>query len=66
LQADTGSIYFFRPSDNSLDMTYNFAPDSIGQMYFDAGLFKKGKYLVKVFWKESGKGFYIEKAFSFN
>lgn len=66
LKADTGSIYFFRPSDNTLDMTYKFQPDTTGRMFFDADKFKKGKYLVKVFWKESDKGFYIEKTFNFN
>jgi hypothetical protein len=66
LKADTGSIYFFRPSDNSLDMTYQFKPDTSGKVFFDVSKFKKGKYLVKVFWKESGKGFYIEKTFNYN
>jgi len=66
LQADTGSIYFFRPSDNTLDMVYTFQPDTTGKMYIGAEQFKKGKYLVKVFWKESGKGFYIEKSFIYN
>lgn len=66
LQADTGSIYFFRPSDNTLDMVYTFQPDTTGKMYIGAEQFKKGKYLVKVFWKESGKGFYIEKTFIYN
>lgn len=66
LQADTGSIYFFRPSDNSLDLTYKFQPGTTGKMYFEADQFKKGKYLVKVFWKEAGKGFYIEKTFIYN
>lgn len=65
IHADTGSIYFFRPSDNTLDMTYAFQPDTTGRMYFDVRQFKKGKYLVKVFWKEAGEGFYIEKTFNF-
>ena len=65
LRADSGSINFFRPSDNSLDRTYTFQPDSLGQIYFDENQFKKGKYLVKVFWKDAGKSYYIEKTFSF-
>jgi hypothetical protein len=65
LHADSGTIYFFRPSDKTLDMTYTFHTDTTKRMYFDASQFKKGKYLVKVFWKEAGKGFYIEKTFNF-
>ena len=65
LRADTGSIYFFRPSDNTFDRTYPFQPDSSGHIFFDADQFKKGKYLVKVFWKDAGKSFYIEKTFTY-
>jgi len=65
LHADTASIYFFRPSDNKLDLTYSFRPDSSRQLYFDATNFRKGKYLVKVFWEDAGKKFYIEKAYYF-
>ena len=65
LRADSGSIYFFRPSDKTLDITYNFKPDSTGIIRLDSDQFTKGKYLVKVFWKESGKGFYLEKNFNF-
>lgn len=66
LRADTGSIYFFRPSDNKLDQTFIFQPDSSGRIYFDAQAFKKGKYLVKLFWKDAGKAYYIEKPFNYN
>lgn len=65
-QADTGSLYFFRPSDNALDMTYVFLPDSTGKIYLDAGQFKRGKYTVKVYWEDGGKKYYLEKTFNFN
>lgn len=66
IEPDTGSITFFRPSDNSLDLVYNLTPDTNFSMRFPIDKFKKGKYLAKIYWKESDNGYYVEKAFYFN
>ena len=63
INADSGSIVFFRPSDQLLDFTSGINPDSLGRMYFPYNNFKKGKYLIKVHWYENGEGYYIEKRF---
>ena len=63
INADSGSIVFFRPSDQLLDFTSSINPDSLGKIYFPNNNFKKGKYLIKVHWYENGEGYYIEKRF---
>jgi len=63
INADSGSIVFFRPSDQLLDFTSSINPDSLGRMYFPNNNFKKGKYLIKVHWYKNGEGYYIEKRF---
>ena len=63
INADSGSIVFFRPSDQLLDFTSSINPDSLGKIYFSYNNFKKGKYLIKVHWYKNGEGYYIEKRF---
>ena len=63
INADSGSIVFFRPSDQLLDFTSSINPDSLGRMYFPNNNFNIGKYLIKVHWYENGEGYYIEKRF---
>lgn len=66
MDPDTGTIMFFRPSGNEYDQTYRLEPDTAMSMKFPKSAFIKGKYLVKVFWKEKGKGYYFEKPYYFN
>lgn len=63
VNVDSGSIVFFRPSNQLLDFTSNINPDSLGRMYYPYNNFKKGKYLIKVHWYKNGEGYYIEKRF---
>ena len=66
IHPDTGTIYFFRPSNTALDKLYKLEPSATFSMAFNKSDFQRGKYLVKIFWKENGKGFYVEKPYYFN
>ncbi|RLD32646.1 MAG: hypothetical protein DRJ02_01830 [Bacteroidetes bacterium] len=63
INPDSGSIVFFRPSDQQLDMTSEIEPDSSGRIYFPYRNFKRGIYIYKIHWYENGNGFYIEDKF---
>lgn len=65
IHPDTGTIMFYRPSNQQFDHTYQLIPDSLRQMTFPKSEFRKGKYLIKIFWSENNKGYYIEKPFYF-
>jgi hypothetical protein len=63
---DTSNITVFRPSDKRLDISNEIVEDDSNAMHFPLRKFRKGKYIVKVFWKKDGKGYYMEKVFFFN
>lgn len=63
---DTGTITFFRPSGTSYDLIYQIEKDTTGTMRFPKSKFIKGKYLIKIYWRENDKGYYYEKPFYFN
>lgn len=65
LNADTASLYFFRPSDTKLDRIFDISSNDT--VYnFDAGNFQKGKYKLKIYWNSDDIGYYFEKDFYFN
>lgn len=64
LQADTASIYFFRPSDNKLDRIFDISSGDTIFMFGNSG-FKRGKYLLKVYWNSDNVGYYFERDFFF-
>lgn len=66
IHPDSGTIYFFRPSNTNLDEIYNLEPDDKYMMSFSKKSFQKGKYILKISWRENGKGYYMEKPFYFN
>ena len=66
MQPDTGTILFFRPSGTHHDRLYQIAPDSNYSMRFPKSDFLKGKYVIRVYWRENEKGYFIEKPFYFN
>jgi len=66
IDADSGSIVFFRPSDQTLDFASKIQPDTAGFMYFPINEFEKGLYVMKVHWFKNTDGFYIEKKFFVN
>ena len=60
---DTSSFTFFRPSDANYDLSFPFHPDSLGLMHLPTSKFEKGKYVLKIYWEEKGKKYYVEKNF---
>ena len=63
VESDSGSIVFFRPSDQSLDFATNMQANFTGKMYFPINEFKEGLYILKIHWFKNAKGFYVEKKF---
>jgi hypothetical protein len=63
---DSGTIYFFRPSNTELDFTAILSPDDEFTMSFPKSTFQKGKYVLKISWIKNDTSFYIEKPFYFN
>jgi len=63
---DSSNFTFFRPSDASFDLSFPFQPDSLGLMHFPLQKFEKGKYILKIYWEENGKRYYVEKNFYLN
>ncbi len=64
IHPDTSSFTFFRPSDMDYDLSFSFSPDSLGQMYVPIRKFKKGKYILKIYWEEEGKKYYVQRPFN--
>ncbi len=65
IKPDTSNLYFFRPSDNNCDFQMPISPDSTFKMYIPFYKLTKGKYLIKLYWEESGKAYYIEKIYNY-
>ncbi len=64
---DSGMVLFFRPSNTGDDVRRVIPPhDSISQMQFEGKQFKHGRYILKLYWEQNAKRYYIEKTFSFN
>lgn len=65
MHPDSSHLQIFRPSSDTLDIVSQVKPDSTMAMHFPARQFKRGKYIIKLFWKEKGVGYYLEKNFFF-
>lgn len=63
---DTGSIVFYRPSNNELDRIFFLKNEEMSVASFPKSSFVRGQYIIKLFWVQEGKGYYIEKPFYFN
>ncbi len=59
-EALEGTVYFFRPSDATLDKKYSIRIRD-GRQVFAASDFQKGLWRVKVSWQVDEKEFYTEK-----
>jgi hypothetical protein len=63
--ADSASIYFFRPSNKQLDRIYDISSgDTVYK--FPNSNFARGKYSVKVYWRTADKGHYFDREFFFD
>jgi len=57
----SGFVYFFRPSDKSQDFTKQLALDSLYTQSFPTGSMIKGKWLMQITWKATGREYYHEQ-----
>lgn len=65
IKADTASIYFFRPSNTTLDRVFDISKgDTIYS--FNKNAFSHGKYILKVYWEVNKTSYYFERDFFFN
>ncbi len=58
----SGSLYFYRPSDDTGDHTEPIKCDSTLLQKVPAGKLMSGKYIVKMNWTMNGKEYYHEEA----
>lgn len=58
---DSGTIIFFRPSEESKDVTIEINPNESGVQSVDISEFTKGRYIIRTDWVANGKGFFLEK-----
>ncbi len=56
-----GIVYFFRPSDSSLDREFEADPDDTGLQKVDVKNFEKGLWQVKISWRYGRQEFQEEK-----
>jgi hypothetical protein len=60
----TGTVHFYRPSDDKLDFKESIKLDDQGAQHFAVANLKKGVWKVRVTWKEGGLEFYDEAEIS--
>jgi nitrogen fixation protein FixH len=66
-QAIKGSIYFFRPSDETMDTTFHFASvDSLMLLNINTAQLKDGLYKMQVDWQANQEEYYNEGILKFN
>lgn len=61
IHADSGKAVFFRPSDNTLDLSFDLATVNKDSLLLPITKFKKGKYILKSQWYKDGESYYFEK-----
>jgi len=57
----SGTIYFYRPSDDSGDINEIMKCDSSLSQTIEKARLMEGKYIVKLNWKMEGKEYYQEE-----
>lgn len=55
-----GTIIFYRPSDEGMDIRIPIRPDTAGRQLCDVRHMPKGKYIVKLDYEVDNKGYYQE------
>ncbi len=60
---DSGTITFFRPSDNDLDRVYDLIINDLHEIIIPKSEFVLGKYKIKFNWKHLQNEYYVEKTF---
>lgn len=62
----SGEIYFYRPSNPSLDIKISLELNEEGNQLILAKIFEKGFWRLKLNWTMDGNGYYIESAITIN
>lgn len=62
----TGSIYFMRPDDATLDKNISIAMNDSRQQLIDYSNWKKGLYRVEVNWNDGAKDYYKQSFLKLN
>ncbi len=57
----SGKVVFFRPSDSGLDFDMQIGLNQDGMQSISSAHFKKGAWIVKVFWNDRQDEYYSEK-----
>jgi len=65
-QKISGSLYFFRPSDASLDKIVTISPDTVLQRIVPVAELEKGIYKLQVSWKVAEVDYFNESVLNIN
>ena len=57
-----GTVFLFRPSDETADFTDSIKFDTLLTQRIPIAKFRSGKYSAKINWKMNGKEFYAEQS----
>lgn len=58
---ESGSIHFFRPSDETLDILVDMKDVKGNTLAIDQNQLQAGRYEVKIQWNVGGQGYYVKK-----
>ncbi|MEQ8687089.1 MAG: FixH family protein [Imperialibacter sp.] len=61
VEALTGEVVMFRPSDAKLDKKFLLKLDDTGSFQMDTSQLKKGLWKMKISWQQGGQTFFEEK-----
>lgn len=62
IKADSGSMLFFRPSENRLDKSYKLVINKNGKIIIPKDEFSFGRYILKINWFDKNNEYYIEQS----
>lgn len=61
IAAPTGSIHFYRPSDQRFDFRLDVAIDETHKQLIPVKGKLGGRWIVKILWQENGEEYYVER-----
>jgi hypothetical protein len=56
-----GTVHFFRPSNENLDVEIPLQLDSNGVQVIEGSIFESGRYQIQINWELEGANYYLEK-----
>jgi hypothetical protein len=56
-----GTVHFFRPSNEKLDVEIPLQLDSNGVQVIEGSTFQSGRYQIQINWELEGANYYLEK-----